>query len=117
MTNTKMVMAEQENVVVVAHRDEYISDDEKDPEICRFKNIQTFPFGHRREVTCLDMDEVIFKKKNYLDFFKFSMFTVNIFKNFRPPKLSFLEVVIEVLLHGIYFKVPNLIVKKKLIVA
>ena len=63
MTNTKMVMAEQENVVVVAHRDEYISDDEKDPEICRFKNIQTFPFGHRREVTCLDMDEVFFKKE------------------------------------------------------
>ena len=58
MTNTKMVMAEHENVVVVAHRDEYISDDDKDPEICKFKNIQTFPFGHRREVTCLDMDEV-----------------------------------------------------------
>ena len=71
MTNTKMVMAEQENVVVVAHRDEYISDDEKDPEICRFKNIQTFPFGHRREVTCLDMDEVIFKKKFILTFSNF----------------------------------------------
>ena len=65
-------MAEHENVVVVAHRDEYISDDDKDPEICKFKNIQTFPFGHRREVTCLDMDEVFFKK-NYFFLFKFSI--------------------------------------------
>ena len=61
MIDSKMVLAEQENVVVVAHRDEFITD-EKNPEICKFKNIQCVWKGHRREVTCLDMDEVFFKK-------------------------------------------------------